>query len=261
MEEYINILNRKKYAKNTIKMYISIVRGFIDYIEYNGIDINNITELEISSYIYSSDNYNTQRLRKSAIINYFRSNDISKIALFDNITLTKMASYKKRVIEQDVMSNIISCFEEKEEHIEMSIKTMLLYGLRISEVVNLSPSDVYSTHIKIRNSKRNKSRDIVHIDKEFGLILYEYAQSNYNRDEMFLVSVRALQFHIKSILDRFGLYGYSAHDFRRYYATMLSRNDVDIWKISKLLGHSSIETTNIYLDLGDDSIEINGKLY
>jgi integrase len=40
---------------------------------------------------------------------------------------------------------------------------------------------------------------------------------------------------------------YSAHDFRHYFAVSQYKQDRDIFKLSKLLDHSSIATTQNYL--------------
>jgi integrase len=46
---------------------------------------------------------------------------------------------------------------------------------------------------------------------------------------------------------------YSAHDFRHLYAVTEYRKDRDIYRVSKLLGHASIQVTEIYLrGLGED---------
>lgn len=47
-----------------------------------------------------------------------------------------------------------------------------------------------------------------------------------------------------------------AHKFRRTFATMALQNGMSIEKVSKLLGHESIETTQIYLDITDDDLEM-----
>jgi integrase/recombinase XerD len=47
---------------------------------------------------------------------------------------------------------------------------------------------------------------------------------------------------------------YGPHSFRRFFATQLLRKGVSVAKISKLLGHSSIRTTEIYLHLTDDDL-------
>jgi integrase len=40
---------------------------------------------------------------------------------------------------------------------------------------------------------------------------------------------------------------YSAHDFRHLYAVTEYRNDKDIYRVSRLLGHASIQVMETYL--------------
>ena len=51
------------------------------------------------------------------------------------------------------------------------------------------------------------------------------------------------------------------HKFRRTCATMALRHGMPIEQVSKMLGHESIETTQIYLDLDEDSLEQAHKKY
>lgn len=45
------------------------------------------------------------------------------------------------------------------------------------------------------------------------------------------------------------------HRFRRTGATMALRAGMPLMEVSKLLGHESIETTQIYLDISDEELE------
>lgn len=51
------------------------------------------------------------------------------------------------------------------------------------------------------------------------------------------------------------------HKFRRTCATMALRHGMPIEQVSKMLGHESIETTQIYLDLDENSLEQAHKKY
>jgi len=51
------------------------------------------------------------------------------------------------------------------------------------------------------------------------------------------------------------------HRFRRTGATFALRRGMPIEQVSKLLGHESIETTQIYLDLGETELEQSHKKY
>ena len=51
------------------------------------------------------------------------------------------------------------------------------------------------------------------------------------------------------------------HLFRATYATNMLKKGVDIQVIAKLLGHSKVETTSLYICLSDDEMEqIAGSL-
>lgn len=51
------------------------------------------------------------------------------------------------------------------------------------------------------------------------------------------------------------------HRFRRTGATLALRHGMSITIVSKILGHESISTTQIYLDISNDEIEENHKKY
>jgi len=45
------------------------------------------------------------------------------------------------------------------------------------------------------------------------------------------------------------------HQLRHTYATELVRNNFDIYNISQILGHSTIDTTKIYLSVDTDKLK------
>lgn len=54
---------------------------------------------------------------------------------------------------------------------------------------------------------------------------------------------------------RAGVENVHPHRFRRTGATMALRAGMPLMEVSKLLGHESIETTQIYLDISDEELE------
>ena len=60
---------------------------------------------------------------------------------------------------------------------------------------------------------------------------------------------------IRKIGQRAGVKNVHPHRFRRTGATMALRAGMPITTVSKLLGHESIETTQIYLDISDKDLE------
>ena len=51
------------------------------------------------------------------------------------------------------------------------------------------------------------------------------------------------------------------HKFRRTCATNALRNGMPIEMVSRMLGHSNIGTTQIYLDLNDDQMKLMHERY
>ena len=51
------------------------------------------------------------------------------------------------------------------------------------------------------------------------------------------------------------------HKFRRTGATLALKHGMPIAQVSALLGHSSIATTQIYLDITDDDLELAHKRF
>ena len=66
---------------------------------------------------------------------------------------------------------------------------------------------------------------------------------------------------VRNVGKRAGVTKCHPHRFRRTGATMALRQGMPITQVSKLLGHESIETTQIYLDISDEELEQAHKKY
>jgi integrase/recombinase XerC len=69
------------------------------------------------------------------------------------------------------------------------------------------------------------------------------------------IEARDLSRVVARALDRIGCPTLTLHWFRGAYATRLLRAGVDVTVISRLLGHSSVKTTMLYLDIVDDDLD------
>jgi len=134
-------------------------------------------------------------------------------------------------------------------------------GLRISEALDLLPRDVSHNRqiVLVRNGKGNKSRQ-VGIDSGALAVVQQWVTE---RDKLgigpdatlfcTLAGGRLKNAYIRELLPRLARKAQierrvHAHAFRHTFASQLLEEGVDIGRISRLLGHESLVTTERYLD-------------
>lgn len=141
----------------------------------------------------------------------------------------------------------------------VAIISMLIFtGIRIQELLNLKIEDVRfdSKEIFVRSGKGQKDRLVpMHEDLEDALRLYLKDRDRLKRyDPHLFVSMkfdRPLQYRtvarlVDKIRNKCGIH-FTPHMLRHTFATLMLEGGADIFAISKMLGHSDIKTTTIYL--------------
>ena len=149
-------------------------------------------------------------------------------------------------------------------------------GLRVSEVVNLKPGDLNLTKRKLRivNGKGGVDRDLI-IPVYTAEILKEWKKAKPKNSRYFFttikdknqgnrfdsskgsqLSVRYIQFMVKRYGERAGINkDITPHTLRHTFATDFIRQGQNVMKLKKILGHSDISTTQIYVTLANKDIE------
>lgn len=136
-------------------------------------------------------------------------------------------------------------------------------GLRVGEVVGLKKKDFLFDEnlIHIKMAKGRKDR-FVKIPESLYQELLMFSELNPN-DKVFFVSARGgklttttIQKIVKNATVKSNIQkNVHPHTLRHSFATHLLENGVDIRIIQKLLGHSDIKTTQIYLQVSNQSIK------
>lgn len=170
----------------------------------------------------------------------------------------KRAKTRKNVIERLSKSEeqklIKQAYQEKSSH-GLLLKTLFLTGARVSEFVSLKVSDFYFDEqmILIRKGKGGKSRYVPilpelsqEIKTHFGSRTEGYIFES-NRHTKF--TTRRIQQIVKETADRAGITKkVHPHLLRHTVATYLLEKGMPLEQIQKFLGHSKIETTQIYAE-------------
>jgi len=138
----------------------------------------------------------------------------------------------------------------------LMIRILWRAGLRVSELVNIRPRDIEANNqvINIIKAKRGKQRRIV-LDGETINMLSEYVlQLKLLEDQpIFDITTRQVENIVKKYGNVVNL-NVHPHMFRHSYAIHLVRSGMDLRRVQLLLGHSSLNVTQIYLQFNDNDI-------
>jgi len=130
-------------------------------------------------------------------------------------------------------------------------------GLRKSEIINLDVEDFDGGKLNILG-KGNKVR-VIMLPENVSALISEYTRSR-NSGPLFLseqktrISKGAIDNIMKNLEKETGL-GVYMHKFRHTAATYAYRQSHDIRAVQRLLGHSSVNTTEIYVHIKDNEIQ------
>jgi len=131
-------------------------------------------------------------------------------------------------------------------------------GLRLNEATHLKVSDIDSKRMTIRvhHGKGNKDRYTL-LGKCTLQILRIYWKLHHPADWLFPstrldqpISHSSIQRVFKAVLHKSGIKKKaSVHTLRHSFATHLLEAGTDLYHIQRLLGHTTINTTSIYLHM------------
>ena len=138
------------------------------------------------------------------------------------------------------------------------IATFIYTGVRLQELKDLKMSDVdlQNKIICVREGKGKKDR-IVPLNYRLIDFLKEYLKDREKDKRVcpyFFVTLRkdeklgevAIKRLVQKLRDKSGIYFYP-HLLRHTFAVLMLQGGCDLFVLSKMMGHSSIETTTIYL--------------
>lgn len=231
IESYISTLHQK-YKPKTAKRKIASLKAFFHY-------------LELKDYIDKNP------MRK--IQTKFREpKTLPKTIPLNTIESFLSAMYKQKPLAQSAYQQ--KCITRDIALIELLFAT----GMRISELCTLHPSDVNLHERTILIYGKGAKERKIHIGNDDVIsILYEYEQKfTSDMDECGYYFVNRLKKRlseqsVREIINKYASLAaidlhITPHMFRHSFATYLLESDVDIRYIQEMLGHSSINVTEIY---------------
>ncbi|MFC5196570.1 site-specific tyrosine recombinase/integron integrase [Bizionia hallyeonensis] len=259
-EEYLLKLELKRYSNNTVRNYVSCFEAFINY--YDTQDPINLNEMDVRKYL--------QKLIQEGKSNSYINLAVNSIKFFyetvhgmpNRFYSIERPRKEKQLPEVLSKENIIKIIKNT-NNIKHKCIVGLLYssGLRRSELLNLSVTDIDSKRmvVKINNAKGKKDRISIlspSLLKDLQDYYREYRPKTYlfEGQKGKKYSATSVLKIVSSAAKRAGIVKkVTPHMLRHSFATHLLENGTDIRHIQLLLGHSSTKTTEIYTHVANRS--------
>jgi integrase/recombinase XerD len=254
-------LKLRGFSKQTSKMYLFYNRKFLEFIKKDPEEIKDDDIKEFLATKISDDSLSNSSIALiKASLKFFYTDMLGK-----NMSLIKTPKASKKlpvVLTHKEIKDLI----DNTENIKHRLLIELLYstGLRLSECINLQYSDLDLNDGTgwVRLGKGAKDRIFI-VSEIFKKDLLDYIEKKNAGGKGYIFSVNGrkmsssgIQHAIKVSAERAGIdKPVHVHTLRHSFATHLLENGVDIRKIQKLLGHSNLQTTQIYTQVSSEEIK------
>lgn len=261
-EVYLQKLELKKYAINTVKTYVVCFERFINH--YKNLNLIEISEQEIRSYLQilhqegKSDSYINQAVNS---IKFYYEVVLEMPNRFYSIERPRQKQTLPKVLSKEEVKSMIQCTRNIKHRCIIS----LLYsaGLRRSELIDLKLNDIDSKRmfIRVEGAKGGKDRMTLLSEsllKDLRIYFKECKpktwlfegpnQKKYSGSSLAKIVDRAAKWaRVNKKV--------TPHMLRHSFATHLMEEGVDLRYIQTLLGHSSSKTTEVYTHVAVNSFK------
>lgn len=292
-ENYKEHLQTLGFSFHTVKSYPQMLRYFLNYLDMQGVSqINKLTQKHVNNYFDYLETRPNMRISGKALSKAHLNKNFDAVDKFVEFlhvrglaTAPQPTNYRiletkseidgkvKAFTKEEVQTLYESTnklfiqytFKEAEPRRALAVLILdLCYGcgLRRSEAYNLQIENVDFDKklLFISQSKGNKDRyvpmseTITNRIKEF---IYQHRRFfNTNDNRVFPLTFYSLPYYFKILLRYSGLhydYGTGVHILRHSIATHLLQNGMNIEQISRFLGHSTLESTQVYTHLLEEN--------
>ena len=210
--------------------------------------------------------------RTSTVKSFFNYLTLKRHLLDFNVCqeldMPKRQASLPRYLEESECERLLAACDGPFAYRDYAILMLLLScGLRVSELVSLNVTDVYEDHVRVLG-KGNKERIVFFaegcreaLDDYLDVRNVEHVKES-DKNALFIsrkncrITVRGIQNMLDSKLLAAGLDAsrYSPHKLRHTAATLMLKNGVDTRALQEVLGHSNLNTTQIYTHLDNAAL-------
>lgn len=247
-----------RFSSSTQENYLNNVNLYLRFLkEYKGNcdrkTILNVTKADIYNYIAYMDHFSkgTKKIRLVAIKNYysFLNQNLSDY-LFQDIKLFDFNQKLPKTLSKTQIRLLLNYYKDKRN--SLIIFLFLNTGIRISELTNILIENINLQEKYIKLKVKGGYFRNVYINETTKQRLSEYIHDKNGR--LFNLTRRQIHNIVTIPMKELGIKG-SAHTLRHTFATEMYKETHDIRVVQELLGHKSINSTEIYTHVHNEILK------
>lgn len=275
LEKYHDYLKYElNYSENTISEYFLHLTKYLDYLNELHLDYRYISKDNVITYLKYLD---SQKLKNRSIANklsslrtfydYLLDEKVVKGNIFKSVSNPKIDKKLPNFLSYEEMRTIIESINTDTllgARNKLIIELFYATGIRVSELVNLKMADILKSEKSIRIfGKGRKERIVFYGDYAAKAMELYLDMRSHLPCEYLIVNSKGNKITtrgIEGIIDKIAKEAQinnnvTPHTFRHTFATHLLNNGADIKTVQELLGHSSLNTTEVYTHITSDYLK------
>lgn len=290
-----HLKNVRNYSPKTVKSYQEDIDKFCDFVFKEGVLLEKVDVICIRNFLTEELNQGISKRsckRRLSSLKHFYKYMVNVGYVEDNpfifVSAPKVETKYPHALYKDQVAEILKRNSERTDELalrDQAILSLLYYsGIRAQELVNLPIQSVYLRERAIRVlGKGNKERIVPfsadcqkvlkkYIDTERPKLLQKHIAQEKKKPEekknddllspLFFnanggqLTTRGLEYILDAVEEKIGLYvGLHPHILRHSFATHLLENGADLRVIQELLGHESINATQVYTHVTEEAMK------
>ncbi len=280
INKYIEYLNKElNYSLDTIKNYSLDLISYNDYLVENNMNYKKINKIDVRNYLKYLDNNklsNKTISRKLSSLrsfyNYLINIKVVNNNIFDTISNPKIEKKLPNYLNYEEIEDLLDGI--KLDNIygyrnRLILEMIYSTGIRLSEVINVKLNDINESNNTLKILGKGSKERVVFFGEYVNKFLDLYLKNSRNillndkKCEYLFVNKfgnrlgkSMIERIVKNATKEISLkHDISVHTLRHTFATHLLNNGADIKTVQELLGHESLNTTEIYTHVSNDRIK------
>ena len=290
-----HLLVVRQYSPKTVKSYQEDIDKFCEFIYHEGVMIDDVDVICIRNFLTEELNQGISKRsckRRLSSLKHFYKYMVNVGYIKDNpfvfISAPKVETRYPHALYKEQIEELFKRNAERTDELalrDQAILYLLYYsGIRAQELVTLPIQSVYLRERAIRVlGKGNKERIVPfsqdcqkvlkkYIEKERPILVQKHIELEKRKPQeqksddllspLFFnanggqLTTRGLEYILDAIEEKIGLFvGLHPHILRHSFATHLLENGADLRVIQELLGHESINATQVYTHVTEEAMK------